>query len=1109
MDERDRTIPVETPARTSPAPSDHNGGVSRREFIKVGALAGSGALLAGQLPQLLDLARRAEAGIYLTPEEEYVLAQATQQLYSVCMQCNTQCGIKVKILDGVAVKIDGSPLSPWNLDPHLPYKTSPFDAAKVEGLLCPKGQAGIQTAYDPYRIVKVLKRAGKRGEDKWVSLPFDQAIKEIVEGGMLFKDVPGEENRKVEGLRDLWALRDPKVAKELAADVKKIWQKGMTVAEFQTKHKEQLKHFIDPNHPDLGPKNNQIVFAWGRLKGGRGDLIKRFANAALGTVNTHGHTTVCQGSLYFTGKAMSEQFLFDEKDKKMKWTKGAKFYWQADTGNAEFLLFVGASPFEANYGPTNRGSRIAKALAEGRMKIAVVDPRLSKVAAKAWKWVPIKPGTEGAFALGMIRWVIENNRHDARYLANANKAAAKADGEPTWCNAAWLVKIDEKGKPGAFLRASEIGLPKVKRVHKDKKTGEETRYEFDPFLVQADGKPVPFDPYDEEKVVKGDLRVDAVVKGIRVKSGLQILWEEAAIHPLEGWAQICDVRPRDLAELADEFTRHGKRAVADIHRGVSQHTNGFYNVLAWYSLNLLIGNYDWKGGLCKAATYDPSGGKKVEVKGEDGKVETWQQPFPVENLMPKKLSPFGVDLLRHNVKYEETTIFKGYPARRPWFPLASDLYQEIIPSAGDAYPYPIKVLFLYMGTPVYALPAGHTNIEILTDLNKIPLFIASDIVVGETTMYADYIFPDLTYLERWEMAGSHPNMAWKVQPIRQPVIPPVPESVSVFGEEMPISLESLIMGIAEKLGLPGFGKSGFGEGQDFLRPEEFYLRMAANVAAGEKPGQAVPDADVKEVQLFLDARKHLPKSIFDVAKWEKAVGPWWRKVVYVLNRGGRFDDFEKGYEGNLLKNRYGKLINLYQEKTAKTKNSMTGKYFPGIATYIPAPQDVLGRPVEDEKSGFDLHLITYREVSMTKSRTIGNYWLLALNPENAILINQRDADRMGIRNGQRVKVTSASNPEGVWDLRNGRIVPMAGKVKIIQGIRPGVVAFSLGHGHWAYGASDIVIDGKVVRGDPRRGRGVHANAALRVDPHLKNTCLSDLTGGSAVFYDTRVKLVKV
>jgi len=34
-------------------------------------------------------------------------------------------------------------------------------------------------------------------------------------------------------------------------------------------------------------------------------------------------------------------------------------------------------------------------------------------------------------------------------------------------------------------------------------------------------------------------------------------------------------------------------------------------------------------------------------------------------------------------------------------------------------------------------------------------------------------------------------------------------------------------------------------------------------------------------------------------------------------------------------------------------------------------------------------------------------------------------------------------------------------------------------------------------------------AAMRVDPYLGNTCLVDPVGGSAVFYDTQVKLEKV
>jgi tetrathionate reductase subunit A len=38
--------------------------------------------------------------------------------------------------------------------------------------------------------------------------------------------------------------------------------------------------------------------------------------------------------------------------------------------------------------------------------------------------------------------------------------------------------------------------------------------------------------------------------------------------------------------------------------------------------------------------------------------------------------------------------------------------------------------------------------------------------------------------------------------------------------------------------------------------------------------------------------------------------------------------------------------------------------------------------------------------------------------------------------------------------------------------------------------------------------GVHGNAAMRVDPHLSNVKLQDLAGGSAVFFDTKVKVIK-
>ncbi len=1072
-------------------------GLSRRDFLKTSALLGGGALGAERLRWAWDVIGRAEAGT-LQPPEASALARAENILYSACLQCNTGCGIKVKVLDGIAAKIDGNPYNPFTLVPHLPLATAPERAAAVDAPLCPKGQAGLQTAYDAYRLVKVLKRAGPRGSNRWRTIPFEQAVAEIVDGGKLFADIG--EDRHVPGLREVWVLRDPKVAKAMDEAVRQIRaekdkaKKQALVEAFKTTFKEHLHTLIDPDHPDLGPKNNQFLYFWGRQKAGRGDFVRRFVQDSFGSANFHGHTTVCQGSLYFACKAMSEQYVFDPKDGKMKWTKGRKWYWQADTEHAEFVIFVGANPFEGNYGPTNRTPRITEGLATGRLKMAVVDPRLSKTAAKAWKWIPARPGTEGALALGIARWIIEHRRFDERFLRNANRAAAAADGEPSWSNAAWLVKI-ERGKPGAFLRASDLGLPVQTR--KEKVKDKDVAYEFDPFVVLKNDRSVTFDPDDEASPVEGDLFVAAEVKGIKVKSAMQLLWEEASRHSIEEWAAICGIRPADIVDLAREFTAHGKRAAADVHRGVSQHTNGFFNVLAWMALNVLIGNLDWKGGSSWAKVYDPSGEK-------DG------QPFNLKDLHPKRTTPFGVSIIRHETRYEDSTIFAGYPAKRPWYPLSSDIYQEIAPSIGDAYPYPIKIAYLYMGSPVYSLPAGHTNIEILKDPEKLPLFIASDIVIGETSMYADYIIPDLSYLERWEFQGTHPSMTVKVQPVRQPVIGPIPETATVYGEEMPISHEAFFLAVAERLGLPGFGKDAFGPGQDFRRPEDFYLRMVANLAAGERPGDAVPDASDAEVEIFLKGRRHLPGTVFDPEKWKQAVGEaWWRKVIYVLNRGGRFQDYQKAFKGDLLGTQYGQLANLYMEKVAKTKNAMNGKGFPGLATYLTAPLDITGKPVDDEKAGFDLTLITFREISHTKSRTPGNYWLQALLPENAMLVNKQDAVRLGLREGDTVKVTSASNPDGIWPLGNGLDRPMVGKVRVIEGIRPGVTAFSLGHGHWAYGAADVTIDGKVVKGDPRRGRGIHANAAMRTDPVLPNTCLSDPAGASAVFYDTKVKLVRV
>jgi len=1044
---------------------------SRRQFLKSSALLGGSATFAGLVEGCSGVLERPET------MADYPLNDAENIIYSVCLQCHTDCPIKVKIHNGVAVKMDGNPYGMQTLNPALPYATKPEDAAKIDGGLCPKGQAGLQSLYDPYRITKVLKRAGKRGKNKWQVVSFDQAINEIVNGGKLFTKVPGEENRVVPGLKDLYKLRDPKLAKKMADDAKNVGKGKMSVADFKKKYNAKLNLLMNPEQPDLGPINNQFVFLAGRIEHGRKEFAKRWMYGGFGSNNWYEHTTICEQSHHIAYQKMTDQYING------KWSKG-KHHMKPDLYNSEFVIFFGTGAFEANFGPPYLANLVTNNLVNGQLKIAVADPRLSKTAAKAWKWLPVKPGGDAALAYAMIRWMLENEKYDKIYLSNANKGAAKQDDETTWANATWLVKIEKDG-PAGFLRASDID-----------------RGSKGQFVTMYNGRARVFDPYDEKNAVEGDLFYSGRLGKFQVMSAFQILKEYAFSKSLEEWAELAGLDLEDIIEVAAEFARHGKKSVAELYRGPVQHTNGYYNAQAIITLNLLVGNPDWKGGLSKGGGHWHEDGSK---KG---------QPFNLKSgLHPEKLTAFGHKVNREKSRYEESTFFQkdGYPAKRPWFPHSSNIYQEVIPSAQDGYPYPIKALFLHKGTPAYSSPAGDRMIQTLVDLDKIPLFLACDIVIGETSMYADYIFPDTAIWERWGTPHITPACPVAQSKVRQPTIEPLVEKVRVFGEEMYVSVEAIMLAIAEKLSLPGYGKDGFGAGMDFKRPEDFYLKMVANLSAGNKPGDVVPDAGNEEMQLFRKARRHLSTAVFDEAKWQRAVidatgQNWWRKVVYVLSRGGRYEDFDRyRNSGDKLPHPFKALFNIYIEDVALTRHPYTGKRFSGLGLFEPV-KGFDDRPLNGE--GYPLHLITYKEIFGGQSRTLPtDYWLAAILPENMIHINVATAKQLDLKDGVRVRVVSATNQDGVWDLKNGKVMPVEGKLKVQQGMRPGVIAISWHFGHWAYGANDVVIDNQTVPGDERRRSGLCPNAVMASDPVLKNVCLQDLIGASASFYDTQVKLV--
>lgn len=136
--------------------------------------------------------------------------------FTRCFTCNNMCGLRYRV-DEVTDKITRLAGNPYcevvTGGAPLPLKTSVAEAYQAlylgkngkifRATSCGKGASGLDSVDDPYRVLKVLKRAGKRGEDRWITIPYEQALQEIVEGGNLFGE--GE----VQGLR---AIRDTKNA---------------------------------------------------------------------------------------------------------------------------------------------------------------------------------------------------------------------------------------------------------------------------------------------------------------------------------------------------------------------------------------------------------------------------------------------------------------------------------------------------------------------------------------------------------------------------------------------------------------------------------------------------------------------------------------------------------------------------------------------------------------------------------------------------------------------------------------------------------------------------------------------------------------------------------
>ena len=153
---------------------------------------------------------------------------------------------------------------------------------------------------------------------------------------------------------------------------------------------------------------------------------KRFMNA-LGSPNVYTHAAACNLS----------------KESGIQEATGAQNF-SVDFPNTKMVVFIGRS-----YGDGIRPSSVKSlaGAAEGGARVVIVDPRLNNTGVFATDWVPIRPGADIAFLLGIANVLVTRDLYDHAFVEQSavgfpEFAAQVTEYTPEWAEGICDVPAD-------------------------------------------------------------------------------------------------------------------------------------------------------------------------------------------------------------------------------------------------------------------------------------------------------------------------------------------------------------------------------------------------------------------------------------------------------------------------------------------------------------------------------------------------------------------------------------------------------------------------------------------------------------------------------------------
>lgn len=718
------------------------------------------------------------------------------------------------------------------------------------------------------------------------------------------------------------------------------------------------------------------------------------------------------------------------------------------------------------------GRKSTAAPVDHKLKFMVIDPVMSGGSVGPGgnaEWVPIKPTADGALIMAIIRWMFENNRINKAFLAAPNLPAAEQAGYFSYTNSTHLVILDPN-HPNyrKMLRPNDLGWPGGEEdyVVIDKSSGQLAR------SSEAEAG---------ELLFTGEVQ-DKNGRSIKIATSLSLLRESSYKYSIDDYAQACGVCREKIEEIANEFTSHGTKVGID-GMGNLAAANGYSTGVALYLLSALMGSWNLRGGMVNEP---PS--FSAFTRG------------PRYDLRTISGAPSRVGIrISRDYPYERTSeyhekVSKGenpYPSKLPWYPLNQGMDNQAVYSMVNDYPYKTKILFNWMANLFFATP-GAAKDEVINQFKnpeRIPLIISVDPFMGELTAVADYVIPDTTQYESWGLVSIYGFTGITATTLRWPVVKPPMQEI---GPQRYPCFETYVIDVAKRLGLPGFGPNTIrdmdGGSYPLERPEDYFLKALVNVAYDKTPVQ-----DICPGELGLQG---LDRVWFN---WQQAVKPEeWKKALYVIARGGRFDAYNSDWDGDKQRNAFTEMITIYNEKIATTRNSMNGEFYEGTAYWQPevfsdgSPVDEVFQPEE-----WPFKLVNakakLRSVSMLANAPV----LTDLKRSNQIEVNILDAEALGLKSGTKVRLVSATGGE------------IKGELLAREGIARGTVSISFGFGHWAYGAAGYQVASQKTKGEAARGAGIMAGKISPMDISFNGVFgLSDLASGAPARNGGRYKILK-